>query len=77
MGTEAVALLDGKGGEGENPSLVFSYSRIDIRDAMFSHGGATMFARYCFLRRRANQRGRLARWGGIRGGVGPFRASIR
>lgn len=34
-----------------------------------SHDGGTMLQRFCFLRRRASQSGREARWGGIRRGV--------
>lgn len=45
---------------------------MSAREAGCSHGGGTMLARRCFLRRRASQRGRSARWGGRRGGVLPY-----
>lgn len=39
-----------------------------------SQGGGRMLARRWRLRRRASQRGRGVRWGGVRGGMVPWRA---
>ncbi len=61
----------GKGSGGEKEGVDFSKSRTECRDGGESHGGGRMLARRWRLRRRASQRGRGARWGGLRGGIGP------
>ena len=58
-------------GYGENPGVDFSRSRIEFRAVVLSQGGGRMLARFWRTRRRASQRGRLLRWGGRRGGMGP------
>jgi hypothetical protein len=63
---------EGWGGGAEKPGDVeVSVLRIDSRDEGRSQGGGRMFALRWRLRRRASQRGRAARWGGLRVGVGP------
>lgn len=61
----------GNGGGGENEGELFSRSRIALRDTGESHGGGRMLARRWRLRRRASQSGRSARYGGVRGAIGP------
>ena len=63
-GMAALELDNGRGGEGEKPSDVFSDSRIASREAGVSQGGARMLALRCRLRRRASQRGSEVRRGG-------------
>lgn len=62
----------GKGGGGEKEGEDFSVSRIDWRDGGESQGGGRILAPRWRLRRRASQRGRRVRWGGVRGGMGPW-----
>ena len=68
-----VVVCAGSGGGGENEGVFFSRSRIEEREGGESQGGGRMLARRWRLRRRASQRGRGVRWGGWRGGVGPWR----
>lgn len=65
---------NGCGGGGENVSGEVSVSclRILSREAERSQGGGRMFALRWRLRRRASQRGRVARWGGRSGCVEPW-----
>lgn len=64
----------GCGGGGENASGEVSVSclRILSREEGRSQGGGRMLALRWRLRRRASQRGRGARCGGRRAGVGPW-----
>lgn len=52
-----MVVCGGKGGAGENDGVLFSISRIELREGGESHGGGRMLARRCRLRRRASQRG--------------------
>lgn len=64
----------GRAGDGEKTAAVVSAvskSRICSREAGLSQAGGWMFARPCFLRSRASQRGRGVGKGGLRGWVGP------
>lgn len=66
----------GRGGGGEKEvGKAFSVVRIDSREVGRSQGGGTMLQRRWRLRRRASQRGRGARWGGLRGCVRPWEVS--
>jgi hypothetical protein len=78
-GAEVVDAPGGGFGEGEKASLLWSVSnsRRADREAIWSQGGGEMFARHCFFRRRASQRGMLVLWGGWRGVVGPFELGRR
>lgn len=66
-----VVVWGGKGCGGEKEGVDFSKSRIERSDGGESHGGGRMLARRWRLRRRASQRGRGVRWGGLRGAIGP------
>lgn len=66
-----MVVCGGKGGGGEKEGVDFSKSRIERSDGGESHGGGRMLARRWRLRRRASQRGRGVRYGGLRGGIGP------
>jgi hypothetical protein len=55
----------------------FSVVRIESREVGWSQAGGRMLQRRWRLRRRASQRGRRARWGGMRGCVGPWMKSAR
>jgi len=61
----------GGGGEKASGSILVSWWMISVRESGWSHGGGTMFARRCFLRRRASQRGMSLRRGGRSSGVAP------
>lgn len=60
------------GGGGVNGVVVVSTLRRESSEGGDSHGGGMMLARRCRLRRRASQRGMLLRYGGWRGGIGPY-----
>ncbi len=62
----------GSGGVSENSGDEVSSWRMASREEGDSQGGGKMLARFWRLRRRASQRGRGVRWGGIRGTVGPW-----
>ena len=66
-------LTCGMGGGGEKASLIsdVSTSRTQESESGCSQGGGIMLQRRWRLRRRANQRGRVVRWGGRRAFVGP------
>lgn len=61
-----------RGGASENWGEEVSSWRMASREEGESQGGGRMLARFWRLRRRASQRGRGVRWGGIRGVVGPW-----
>lgn len=67
-----IVVCGGKAGGGEKEGVDFSKSRIERSDGGESHGGGKMLARRWRLRRRASQRGRVVRYGGLRGGIGPY-----
>jgi hypothetical protein len=73
-------LFEGCGGNrggGEKVSACsVSWSRIAVRECVFSHGGGRMLARRWRFSSRASQRGMLVRCGGLRGLMGPY-VSIR
>lgn len=59
---------------GENASFECSVSNSSMceSDEVCNHAGGAIFARFCFLSRRASQRGMLARCGGCRTVVVPY-----
>lgn len=69
-----VVVLGGNGGGGEKLAEEFSSSRIEVREALFNHGGGRIFARRWRLSRRASQSGRSLRYGGWREFIGPLNA---
>ena len=75
-GREDMVYGCGGGGENVTGDVSVSYLRIRSSDAGRSHGGGRILARRWRLRRRASQRGRLARCGGRRAGVGPLGKSV-
>jgi hypothetical protein len=62
----------GGGGEKARGEVSVSYLRIRSRELGRSQGGGRMLALRWRFRRRASQRGKGARWGGRRVGVGPW-----
>ena len=64
-------------GAGVKDARLISRSRIDSKDAEESQGGGRMLARCWRLRRSASHRGRVARLGGRRGGIGPYEDLFR
>lgn len=71
-GCSVVVVVVVHGGGGVNGVVVVSNFRRESSEGGDSHGGGMMLARRCRLRRRANQRGMLLRYGGWRGGIGPY-----
>lgn len=67
-----VVVRGGGGGDGVNGVVVVSTLRRESSEGRDSHGGGMMLARRCRLRRRASQRGMVLRYGGWRGGIGPY-----
>jgi hypothetical protein len=64
---------EGSRGGGENVSACsVSWSRMAVRECVFSHGGGRMLARRWRFSRRASQRGMLVLCGGLRGLIGPY-----
>lgn len=59
-------------GAGVKDSRLISRSSNDSREAEESQGGGRMLARFWRLSRSASHRGSVARFGGRRGGIGPF-----
>ena len=52
-----MVMCGGNGGAGENDGVLFSKSRIELREDVESQGGGSMLARRCRLSRSASQKG--------------------